>query len=133
VANSHHNIQKDQNVWKPIAETDVATYDRIMEINARGMLLCCKAEAAVLRKQSPKTFTGRNGTRDIGRGAIVNIASANAFVGLPGKVSYAMSKHAAMGLIKMVGMWFNPILPPLSSLFESYHLHTLADSRHIKG
>ncbi|KAL2799433.1 hypothetical protein BJX66DRAFT_322278 [Aspergillus keveii] len=56
------------------------------------------------------TNTGRNGTRDIGRGAIVNIASANVFVGLSGKGSYAMSKHAAMGLTKMVGMWFNLIL-----------------------
>jgi NAD(P)-dependent dehydrogenase (short-subunit alcohol dehydrogenase family) len=59
-----------------------------------------------MRKQTPKTFTGRNGTRD----AIVNIASAIVFVGLPGKGSYAMSKHAAMGLTKMVGMWFNLIL-----------------------
>jgi NAD(P)-dependent dehydrogenase (short-subunit alcohol dehydrogenase family) len=63
-----------------------------------------------MRKQTPKTFTGRNETRDIGRGAIVNIASANVFVGLPGKGSYAMPKHAAMGLTKMVGMWFNLIL-----------------------
>ncbi|KAL3444787.1 hypothetical protein BJX65DRAFT_282887 [Aspergillus insuetus] len=89
---------EDQNVWKPIAETDVATYDRIMEVNALGILLCCKAEAAVMRKQTPKTLTGRNGTRDIGRGAIVNIASANAFVGLLGLTKMTGLDHATEGV-----------------------------------
>lgn len=42
--------------------------------------------------------------RDIGRGAIVNIASANSFAGLPGKMSYTVSKHAVMGLTKMAGL-----------------------------
>jgi NAD(P)-dependent dehydrogenase (short-subunit alcohol dehydrogenase family) len=86
-----------------VADTDVENFDRIMNINTRGMMLCVRAETAAMRKQSPKTFKSRNGTRDIGRGAIVNIASANSFAGLPGKMSYTVSKHAVMGLTKMAG------------------------------
>jgi NAD(P)-dependent dehydrogenase (short-subunit alcohol dehydrogenase family) len=66
-------------------------------------MLCVRAEAAAMRKQEPKTIRGRSGERDIGRGAIVNIASANSFAGLPGKMSYTVSKHAALALTKMVG------------------------------
>ena len=78
-------------------------FDRIMNVNTKGMMLCVRAELAAMRKQSPKKYKSRNGTRDIGRGAIVNIASANSFTGLPGKMSYTVSKHACIGLTKMSG------------------------------
>jgi NAD(P)-dependent dehydrogenase (short-subunit alcohol dehydrogenase family) len=79
-----------------------------MNVNTKGTMLCMRAEIAAMRKQDPKTFTSRNGTRDIGRGAIVNIASAHSFVGLPGKMSYVVSKHANMGLTKMAGLDHSP-------------------------
>ncbi|KAI3332599.1 oxidoreductase [Ustulina deusta] len=91
----------DNGVNAPIAETDIDNFDRIMHINARGNLVCVRAQVAAMRKQTPKTWTSRNGTRDIGRGVIVNLASANSFVGLPGKGSYTISKHAFMGITKM--------------------------------
>ncbi|KAL4967199.1 SDR family NAD(P)-dependent oxidoreductase [Aspergillus stella-maris] len=94
----------DNGVHTPIAETDLDNFDNIMKINTRGMLLCCRAQAAAMRKQEPKTFTSRNGSRDIGRGAIINVASANSFAGLPGKGSYTISKHACMGVTKMTGL-----------------------------
>ncbi|EED14519.1 oxidoreductase, short-chain dehydrogenase/reductase family [Talaromyces stipitatus ATCC 10500] len=98
----------DNGVHAPIADTDIEGFDRIMTINARGMLLCVRAEAAAMRKQEPRTFTSRNGVRDIGRGAIVNVASANSSVGLPGKGSYTISKHACLGLTKMAGLDHSP-------------------------
>ena len=101
-------MQVDNGVHTPLADTDIENFDRIMSINARGMLLCCRAQAAAMRKQSPRTFTSRNGTRDIGRGAIVNVASANSFYGLPGKGSYTISKHAVMAVTKMTGEWWKP-------------------------
>lgn len=67
------------------------------------MFLCCRAEAAAMRKQTSRSFTSRTGTRDIGRGAIVNVCSANSFAGLIGKGSYTVSKHACMAVTKMVG------------------------------
>ncbi|KAF2249630.1 oxidoreductase [Trematosphaeria pertusa] len=87
-----------------IADTDIANFDRVMSINARGNLLCVRAQAAAMRAQTPKMWTSRNGTRDIGRGVIVNVASANSFAGLPGKGCYTISKHAAMGVTKMAGL-----------------------------
>lgn len=72
-----------------------------MNINARGNLLCVRAQISAMRKQELKTWTSRNGTRDIGRGVIVNIASANSYVGLPGKGSYTIFKHAFMAITKM--------------------------------
>lgn len=87
----------------PVSETDIENFERIMKINTQGLLHCIKAELRAMQKQAPKTFKSRNGTRDIGKGAIVNIASANSFAGLPGKMSYTVSKHAVMGLTKMAG------------------------------
>ncbi|KAK2608439.1 hypothetical protein QQS21_003007 [Conoideocrella luteorostrata] len=94
----------DNGVHAPFAETDIDNFDRIMNINARGNLLCVRAQVAAMRKQDPKTWSSRNGERDIGRGAIVNLASANSFAGLPGKGSYTISKHAFMGITKMAGL-----------------------------
>jgi NAD(P)-dependent dehydrogenase (short-subunit alcohol dehydrogenase family) len=74
-----------------------------MSINARGNFLCVKAQAAAMRKQTQKTWKGRNATREIGKGVIINVASANSFAGLPGKGAYTISKHAAMATTKMAG------------------------------
>jgi NAD(P)-dependent dehydrogenase (short-subunit alcohol dehydrogenase family) len=93
----------DNGIRQPVADSDIENFDKTININSKGMMLCVRAEAGAMRKQKPKTFKGRNGTRDIGRGAIVNIASAHSFVGLPGKMSYTVSKHAVMGLTKMAG------------------------------
>ncbi|KAJ4423342.1 hypothetical protein N0V82_001945 [Gnomoniopsis sp. IMI 355080] len=94
----------DNGVHAPLVETDMENYDRIMNINARGNLICVKAQIAAMLKQEPKTWNSRNGIRDIGRGSIVNIASANSYVGLPGKGSYTISKHAFMAITKMASM-----------------------------
>ncbi|PWY66392.1 oxidoreductase [Aspergillus sclerotioniger CBS 115572] len=96
----------DNGTHYSVAETDISNFDRVMKINARGMMLCCRAEAAAMRRQSPRMFKSQNGgaSRDIGRGAIVNIASANSFAGLPGKMCYTVSKHACMAVTKMVGI-----------------------------
>lgn len=95
----------DNGVHAPVAEIDMDNYDRIMNINARGNLLCVRAQVAAMQKQEPKTWTSRNGTRDIGRGVIINIASANSYVGLPGKGCYTISKHAYMAITKMAGIY----------------------------
>ncbi|KAF2801086.1 oxidoreductase [Melanomma pulvis-pyrius CBS 109.77] len=98
----------DNGVHRSLADIDIENYDRIMNINTRGNLLCVRAQAAAMREQTPKTWQSRNGTRDIGRGVIVNIASANSFAGLPGKGCYTISKHAAMGITKMAGLDHSP-------------------------
>ena len=74
-----------------------------MNINSTGLMLCVRAELEAMRIQDPKSYTSRSGTRDIGRGVIINIASANSFAGLPGKMAYTVSKHAVLGITKMAG------------------------------
>ncbi|KAI1324120.1 oxidoreductase [Xylariaceae sp. FL0255] len=91
-------------VQVPLVETDIANFDRIMNFNVRANFVCVRAQVAAMRKQEPKTWNSRNGTRDIGRGAIVNLASAHSFAGLPGKASYTISKHAFVGVTKMAAL-----------------------------
>lgn len=97
------HFQVDNGTHMPVSDTNIDNFDHVMGINARGMMLCVRAETAAMRKQEPRFFEGRTGKRDIGRGAIVNCASANSYAGLPGKMCYTVSKHAVIGLTKMAG------------------------------
>lgn len=105
----------------PVADTDIDNFDHVMNINAKGMMLCLRAETAAMRKQESRTYAGRTGNRDIGRGVIVNCASANSFAGLPGKMSYTVSKHAVMALTKMTGKFTKCL--SLWHLEEQHHLY----------
>lgn len=83
-------------------------YDRVMNINAKGTLLVARAAIKVMEEQEPRIFDiPAGGTRDIGRGAIVNVTSAMSYAVIQGKVAYATSKHAALGITKALGPHFN--------------------------
>ncbi|HYD94099.1 MAG TPA: SDR family oxidoreductase [Noviherbaspirillum sp.] len=70
----------------PLAESDEATFDRIMSVNVKGVWLCMKHEIRQMLKQ--------------GGGAIVNTASVAGLVGAPLQPIYAASKHAVVGLTR---------------------------------
>jgi NAD(P)-dependent dehydrogenase (short-subunit alcohol dehydrogenase family) len=70
----------------PLAESDEATFDRIMTVNVKGVWLCMQQEIRQMLKQ--------------GGGAIVNTASVAGLVGAPLQPIYAASKHAVVGLTK---------------------------------
>ncbi|WP_420476573.1 SDR family oxidoreductase [Noviherbaspirillum sp. ST9] len=70
----------------PLAESDEATFDRVMSVNVKGVWLCMKHEIRQMLKQ--------------GGGAIVNTASVAGLVGAPGMPVYAASKHAVVGMTK---------------------------------
>ncbi|KAF3025871.1 hypothetical protein E8E14_014811 [Neopestalotiopsis sp. 37M] len=91
-------------VHVPVAETDMQNFDSVMNINTRGNLLCVKAQVRAMRRQTPKTWSSRNGERDIGRGVIINLGSANSYVGMPHKASYTVSKHASLAVTKTAAM-----------------------------
>jgi NAD(P)-dependent dehydrogenase (short-subunit alcohol dehydrogenase family) len=75
-----------------------------MSVNAKGSFLVTQAVARVMQEQEPRTFVPkRHGTRQIGRGSIVNIASALAFGAVPGKAAYIASKHALLGITRSAG------------------------------
>jgi 3-oxoacyl-[acyl-carrier protein] reductase len=69
-----------------VAETSDAELDRVLDVNAKGVFLGCRA---AVRAMTPH-----------GAGAIVNMASSGAYEPLPGLASYGMSKAAVVSLTR---------------------------------
>ena len=68
-------------------EWDEANWERSININLKGVMLCMKAEGEVMLGQ--------------GGGAIVNTASINGLVGNPTQPAYTAGKHGVVGLTRM--------------------------------
>jgi NAD(P)-dependent dehydrogenase (short-subunit alcohol dehydrogenase family) len=75
-----------------LIEQTEAEYDRIMNVNVKGVWLSMKHEIAQMLKQ--------------GSGSIVNTASANGVVALPSVPLYTASKHAVVGLTKAAALQY---------------------------
>jgi NAD(P)-dependent dehydrogenase (short-subunit alcohol dehydrogenase family) len=69
-----------------LADTEDEQYERIMNVNVKGVWLCMKYQLRQMLKQ--------------GGGAIVNMAGVAGLVGLPNHAIYAGSKHAVVGMSK---------------------------------
>lgn len=69
-----------------LEEVDAEQFDRVMQINCLAHLLAIQATSDALRRS--------------GRGAIVNVASVGAVVGLPRMSLYCASKAAVLGLTR---------------------------------
>lgn len=95
--------QIDNDVHKAIYESSIEDYDKVLSINAKGVMTCTRAVSKVMLAQEARSVRTRNGVRDVGRGSIINIGSANSYAALPGKVAYVASKHAMMGITKTAG------------------------------
>ena len=70
----------------PFEEIDAAIWDRIFQVNVKGVWNCCKAVMPAMRE-------GRSGS-------IVNIASVVAVAGQPGYLHYVASKGAVLSMTK---------------------------------
>ncbi len=69
-----------------ITECTEEDWDRVIDINLKGVWLCMKYEISQMLKQEG--------------GAIVNVSSVNGFIGTAGFAPYAASKHGVIGLTK---------------------------------
>jgi L-xylulose reductase len=69
-------------------DTDIAVFDKVISINARGALLVTK-------------YAARSMIRLGKGGAIVNVSSQAALVALPGHISYGASKGALENITKV--------------------------------
>ena len=72
----------------PVDETDLDTWDVQQETNVRGVFLCTRAAAPIMKQQ--------NGSEGFG-GHIVNIASIAGLLGNPNISAYNASKFAVRG------------------------------------
>jgi len=74
----------------PTAKTTEEEWDRIININLKGVWLCLKFEIQQMLKQ--------------GGGAIVNTSSVAGVVGFQGTPAYVASKHGVIGLTKAAAL-----------------------------
>jgi meso-butanediol dehydrogenase/(S,S)-butanediol dehydrogenase/diacetyl reductase len=70
----------------PVMEMEEKVWDRTMNVNVKGVFLCCKAALPHLIKR--------------GEARIVNVASVAGKAGRPGLAHYSASKHAILGFTK---------------------------------
>ena len=95
----HHN--------KPVAELDLAEWQRVIDVDLTAVFLCVKHEIRAMLRA--------------GGGAIVNTASSLGQVGLAGAVEYCAAKHGVLGLTRAAGADYgsrgiriNAILPGIT-------------------
>jgi NAD(P)-dependent dehydrogenase (short-subunit alcohol dehydrogenase family) len=74
----------------PIVQYEEEVWDRVIDINLKGVWLCMKYEIPEMLRQ--------------GGGAIVNAASVAALIGTPGSTGYTGSKHGVLGLTRTAAL-----------------------------
>src|SRR5205807_2105476 len=74
----------------PTAEVEDAEWDRIINIDLRGVFLCMKHEIPLMLKQ--------------GGGAIVNTSSGAGIIGIKGNPAYTAAKHGVIGLTRAAAL-----------------------------
>jgi 3-oxoacyl-[acyl-carrier protein] reductase len=89
-------------------EIPVDEWDRVMEVNLRGMFLCCRAVFPTMKAQQ--------------RGKIVNISSSRFFEGSPNRLHYTTSKAGVIGFTRALarevgefGVTVNAVAPGLTA------------------
>src|SRR5439155_280561 len=80
---------------KSLLETTEEDWDAIVDVNLRGVFLCCKRAVSQMLDQEP-----------IGevRGRLINISSQHGMVGPPGHVAYAASKGGVVNLTRQIAV-----------------------------
>lgn len=81
-------------LYGPLAEFDAESFDRVMNVNLRGVFLCARR---AMRMMMPRK-----------QGAIVNISSVVGIKGYENQSAYGAAKHGVMGLTKALAVEAQP-------------------------
>ena len=110
---AHNNAGIDQIGRDPIHKVEESVWDKVVDINLKGVYFCMKHELAHMLVQ--------------GSGAIVNTSSGAGINGVPGMTAYCAAKHGVVGLTRSAaldhareGVRINAVCPGLvdSALLE---------------
>ena len=93
---------------RPFEEIGVDEWRRMMDVNAMGPFLCCRAVSPVMRRQQ--------------RGRIVNITSGTAFKGAPFILDYVASKGALMTMTRALAREFGKDFVTVNAVSPGYTL-----------
>jgi NAD(P)-dependent dehydrogenase (short-subunit alcohol dehydrogenase family) len=77
----------------PLAETEEADWDRVMDVNLKGAFLCSREAVRFMLKQD---------IIDEARGRIVNISSQHGMISAPGDFAYGVSKAGLVYMTKQI-------------------------------
>jgi NAD(P)-dependent dehydrogenase (short-subunit alcohol dehydrogenase family) len=80
-----------EGTWVSIVEQDEADWDRVIDINLKGVWLCLKYEIQQMLKQG-------------GGGAICNMSSVAGLMGTPAAAPYGASKHGVISLTRTAAL-----------------------------
>jgi 3-oxoacyl-[acyl-carrier protein] reductase len=82
-------IYVTQKLWKgPVEDLDPAEWDRVIEVNLKGVFLCCKAAIPIMKRQRS--------------GKIINIASGTFFSGSGNMPHYTTAKGGVVALTRVM-------------------------------
>ena len=82
-------IYVTQKLWKgPVEDLDLAEWDRVIEVNLKGVFLCCKAAIPIMKQQRS--------------GKIINVASGTFFSGSGNMPHYTSAKGGVVALTRVM-------------------------------
>ena len=87
---AHNNAGIDQIGRDPIHKVEESVWDKVIDVNLKGVYFCMKHELAHMVAQ--------------GSGAIVNTSSGAGINGVPGMTAYCAAKHGVNGLTRSAAL-----------------------------
>ena len=99
-------------VWQPFDQWSVEEWDRMLDVNLRGMWFCARAFVPAMKAR--------------GYGKIVNVTSSTFWEGVGGFIHYTSSKGGVIGFTRALGRELGPFGIRVNALAPGY---TITDAQ----